>query len=115
MDYKQLVGANWVDPPERKRKRANYAENAFYASSKLSGKDRKDLKLPKMPQLQDFQFFDTHRLQELYEKMHAYEVRRGAARGQTECAGGSAGVAQLQDLQLFDTHRLQELYEKTPA
>lgn len=91
MDYKQLVGANWVDPPERKRKRANYAENAFYASSKLSGKDRKDLKLPKMPQLQDFQFFDTHRLQELYEKMHAYEVRRG---GQGRGVGSRAGWGQ---------------------
>ena len=30
MDFKQLVGSNWVDPPERKRKRANYAENDFY-------------------------------------------------------------------------------------
>ena len=30
--------------------------------------------MPKMPQLQDFQFFNTTRITQLYEKQHAYEV-----------------------------------------
>ncbi len=33
-------------------------------------------KLPKMPALQDFQFFNTARLTQLYEKDNTYEVHK---------------------------------------
>ena len=35
-------------------------------------------RLPKMPVLQDFQFFDTPRLLALYEQEHAYELHKHA-------------------------------------
>ncbi len=45
-----------------------------------------------MPQLQDFQFFQTDRLNEIYEKEQAYELhkhslagREAAARAQVHC------------------------------
>ena len=45
-----------------------------------------------MPQLQDFQFFQQDRLNELYEKEQAFELhkhslagREAAARGQVHC------------------------------
>ena len=74
-----LAGANWVDPPERKRKRlVNYNEGEQYRSMKASGgvKGPAGPRLPKMPQLQDFQFFAGARLQEIYAKEASSETFR---------------------------------------
>ncbi|KAL4447228.1 hypothetical protein ABPG77_007261 [Micractinium sp. CCAP 211/92] len=79
---KALMGANWVDPPKRERKRvASYAENEFYrmamqARKREYGPRNTGPKLPKMPALQDFQFFNTARLTQLYEKDNTYEVHK---------------------------------------
>jgi HAND len=69
-------GANWVDPPKRERKRVvNYAENEYYRQAmKVPGGGRGGgPRLPKMPALQDFQFFNVQRLTELFEKEGAFE------------------------------------------
>ncbi|GAX78211.1 hypothetical protein CEUSTIGMA_g5653.t1 [Chlamydomonas eustigma] len=87
VDFKSLLGTNWVDPPERKRKRLGmYNENDFKTKG-ASGP-----KLPKMPQLQDFQFYDKRRLTELYEKMSAYELwqhQRGSKAATIKSQGAS--------------------------
>jgi hypothetical protein len=53
---KALMGANWVDPPKRERKRvASYAENEFYRialQKREYGPRNTGPKLPKMPPLQ---------------------------------------------------------------
>lgn len=82
------AGANWVDPPKRERKRVvNYAENEYYRQAmKVTGGARAGgPRLPKMPQLQDFQFFNVPRLMELYEKENAFEVFKHS-QGQKEAA-----------------------------
>jgi SWI/SNF-related matrix-associated actin-dependent regulator of chromatin subfamily A member 5 len=70
---KQLMGANWVDPPKRERKRIiSYAENQAAArkgEAKPSGP-----RLTKMPNLPDYQFYNTARLTELYKKQEALEL-----------------------------------------
>jgi SWI/SNF-related matrix-associated actin-dependent regulator of chromatin subfamily A member 5 len=68
---KALMGANWVDPPKRERKRiVSYAENqTARKDSKPSGP-----RVTKMPNLPDYQFYDIERLSELYGKIEAYEL-----------------------------------------
>jgi len=70
---KQLMGANWVDPPKRERKRIiSYAENQAAArkgEAKPSGP-----RLTKMPNLPDYQFYNTARLTEIYKKQEAVEL-----------------------------------------
>lgn len=76
-DLKQLVGANWVDPPKRERKRVlNYSEADYYKNALKTTKAERQTgpKMPKMPALQDFQFFNTRRLHELYEKENFFEM-----------------------------------------
>lgn len=77
---KALMGANWVDPPKRERKRvASYAENEFYRMAMQKreyGPRNTGPKLPKMPALQDFQFFNVGRLTQLYEKDNVHEVHK---------------------------------------
>mmetsp|Transcript_40687 Transcript_40687/g.90456 ORF Transcript_40687/g.90456 Transcript_40687/m.90456 type:complete len:1088 (-) Transcript_40687:511-3774(-) len=77
IDLKTIIGNNWVDPPKRERKRvANYSESEYYKNAMKAGtKERASgPRLPKMPQLQDFQFYNTKRLTELFEKQNMYEV-----------------------------------------
>ncbi|KAL4443678.1 hypothetical protein ABPG75_011415 [Micractinium tetrahymenae] len=79
---KALMGTNWVDPPKRERKRvASYAENEFYRMAMQKreyGPRNTGPKLPKMPALQDFQFYNTARLTQLYEKDNTHEVHKHA-------------------------------------
>ena len=73
-------GANWIDPPKRERKRvASYAESEFYRISLAKreyGPRASGPKLPRMPALQDFQFFDIPRITQLYEKENAHETHK---------------------------------------
>ncbi|KAM7463046.1 hypothetical protein LguiA_031167 [Lonicera macranthoides] len=68
-DFKKIVSENWVEPPKRERKR-NYSESEYFKQTmRQSGPARqKEPRIPRMPQLHDFQFFNTQRLTELYEK-----------------------------------------------
>lgn len=66
-----------MDPPKRERKRqVNYAENDYYrnALKAQGGRAPGGPRLPKMPPLQDFQFFNLPRLTELYDQEQAYEL-----------------------------------------
>ena len=70
---KQLMGANWVDPPKRERKRiVSYAENQ--AVARKDGSKPSGPRLTKMPACPDYQFFNTARLTELYKKQEAVEL-----------------------------------------
>ena len=75
-------GSNWVDPPKRERKRVvNYAENEYFRNAMKASGGRNTAggpRLPKMPALQDFQFYDTARLLQLYDKEQAHEVHKHA-------------------------------------
>ncbi|KAI3869113.1 hypothetical protein MKW92_043185 [Papaver armeniacum] len=68
-DFKKLVSDNWIEPPKRERKR-NYSESEYFKQAMRPGGPAKqrEPRIPRMPQLHDFQFFDTGRLNELYEK-----------------------------------------------
>ncbi|KAI3975650.1 hypothetical protein MKX01_023076 [Papaver californicum] len=68
-DFKKLVSDNWIEPPKRERKR-NYSESDYFKQAMRPGGPAKqrEPRIPRMPQLHDFQFFDTQRLNELYEK-----------------------------------------------
>lgn len=70
------AGSNWVDPPKRERKRhINYAENEYFRNALKTGAPRASgPRMPKMPNMLDFQFFESGRIQQLFEKQHAYEL-----------------------------------------
>ncbi|CAN8269599.1 unnamed protein product [Cochlearia groenlandica] len=77
LDFKKIVSDNWNDPPKRERRR-NYCESE---SSKQTLRQvvpvkSKDPRIPRMPQLHDFQFFNIKRLTELYEKEVRYLVQK---------------------------------------
>ncbi|GLI59043.1 hypothetical protein VaNZ11_000871 [Volvox africanus] len=81
-DLKAIMGSNWVDPPKRERKRhlLNYNDAEYYKNALKAGVkgDPRGPRLPKMPVLQDFQFYNVTRIQELYEKEHLYETHKHA-------------------------------------
>jgi SWI/SNF-related matrix-associated actin-dependent regulator of chromatin subfamily A member 5 len=64
IDIKAMIGANWVDPPKRERKK-NYNETEYYRKAFLppGGSKTSGPRLPKMPKMEDYQFFDTIRIQ----------------------------------------------------
>ena len=93
---KSMVAANWVDPPRRERK-TNYNENVLLGVGRAP-KGPKELRLPRMQQYSDFQFFNTTRLRELYDKEGAYLLHKHqkaqakkAAEEAAKEAGGAAG------------------------
>ncbi len=111
------AGNNWIDPPKRERKRiVNYAENEYFRNAlKASGGGggrQSGPRLPKMPQMQDFQFFDTSRLTEIYNKENAHEVhkhqlaqRETALRGQVRlCLGFKSPPPAVQKLSGFSSN-----------
>lgn len=77
LDLKAIISNNWVDPPKRERRRVlNYSETEYYKQAMKTAKADRPAgpRLPKMPHLQDFQFFDIARLTELYEKENTFEL-----------------------------------------
>ncbi|GJP53341.1 hypothetical protein CLOM_g12500 [Closterium sp. NIES-68] len=70
-DLKKFVTENWVEPPRRERKK-NYSEAEYYRQAMRLGPPSqpksKEARLPRMPVLHDFQFFNTARLSELFDK-----------------------------------------------
>ena len=62
--------------PRARKNRINYSENEFLkASLKAATTEKvKGPRLTKMPQLQDFQFFDVARIEALYSIEHAHET-----------------------------------------
>ncbi|XP_059592779.1 ISWI chromatin-remodeling complex ATPase CHR11 isoform X3 [Vitis vinifera] len=72
-DFKKIVSENWIEPPKRERKR-NYSESEYFKQTMRQGAPAKqrEPRIPRMPQLHDFQFFNTQRLNELYEKEVRY-------------------------------------------
>ena len=53
--------------------KAEYYKNAMKSSK---GEKAGGPRLPKMPQLQDFQFYNTKRLMTIFEKENAFEIFR---------------------------------------
>lgn len=73
------AGTNWVDPPKRERKRVlNYSEADYFKNAMKATKAERTTgpRLPKMPQLQDFQFYNVARITELFERENACELFR---------------------------------------
>uniref|UniRef100_A0ACD5VMJ6 Uncharacterized protein n=1 Tax=Avena sativa TaxID=4498 RepID=A0ACD5VMJ6_AVESA len=71
--FKKIVGDNWIEPPRRERKR-NYSESEYFKQALRQGAPAKprEPRIPRMPHLHDFQFFNSQRLNELYEKEVRY-------------------------------------------
>ncbi|CAK0743308.1 hypothetical protein CVIRNUC_001460 [Coccomyxa viridis] len=101
-NLKAIAGSNWVDPPKRERKRVvNYAENEYFRQAMKSGSGPRGagVKFPKMPQLQDFQFFNTSRLTEIFNKEAEYEKHMAGVAEKERAAraqGASEDVVQAQ-------------------
>ncbi|XP_024526017.1 probable chromatin-remodeling complex ATPase chain isoform X2 [Selaginella moellendorffii] len=68
-DFKKIAADNWVEPPRRERKR-NYSESEYFkqALRPSTSSKSKEPRIPKMPPLHDFQFFNVPRLTEIFEK-----------------------------------------------
>ncbi|CAD7702794.1 unnamed protein product [Ostreobium quekettii] len=95
LDLKQLIGRNWIDPPKRDRKRVmNYSESEYYKQAMMKSKPERASgpRLPKLPNLQDFQFFDVARLTELFEQENAYEVFKYRQKQKEEQARGQGAT-----------------------
>ncbi|WIA10295.1 hypothetical protein OEZ86_000436 [Tetradesmus obliquus] len=75
---KNVMAHNWVEPSKRERKRVlNYSEAEYYKQALKTGKsERAATRIGKMPAMADFQFFNTRRLTELYEREHAAEQHK---------------------------------------
>ena len=74
VDLKSYVAANWIGPGTRERKKVKYNENEYYRDKMTGGpRQSKGPRLPKIPVMHDFQFFDTVRLTQLFEKESLYE------------------------------------------
>eukprot|EP00656_Telonema_subtile_P050797 TRINITY_DN6671_c0_g1_i3.p1 TRINITY_DN6671_c0_g1~~TRINITY_DN6671_c0_g1_i3.p1 ORF type:complete len:820 (+),score=195.20 TRINITY_DN6671_c0_g1_i3:64-2523(+) len=56
----------WIEPSKRERKK-NYNEDQYFRSAMSKEAGAKVPKLPKMPATYDFQFYNSHRLNELIE------------------------------------------------
>ncbi|KAL8484307.1 hypothetical protein ACS0TY_026840 [Phlomoides rotata] len=68
-DFKKIVSDNWTEPSRRERKRIYTETDYSKQTARQGGPARtKEPRIPRMPQLHDFQFFNTHRLSELYGK-----------------------------------------------
>lgn len=71
---KQLMGANWVDPPKRERKRiVSYAET--HPQGRKDGSKPAGPKVTKFPALPDYHFYDNARINEINKKQEAYEIQ----------------------------------------
>mmetsp|Transcript_40665 Transcript_40665/g.129745 ORF Transcript_40665/g.129745 Transcript_40665/m.129745 type:complete len:932 (+) Transcript_40665:74-2869(+) len=80
IDMKNIISANWIDPPKRERKR-NYNEADYYRQAMRTGPagpKSSGPRLPRMPQLLDFQFFKTAELEALFAKEMRYLQFKGA-------------------------------------
>ncbi|OUS47221.1 chromatin-remodelling complex ATPase ISWI2 [Ostreococcus tauri] len=74
IDMKTIISSNWIDPPKRERKK-NYNETDYYRNAMAqSARPAKAAgpKIAKLQQMNDFQFYNTSRIQEIYDK----DVRR---------------------------------------
>jgi hypothetical protein len=72
---KKAMASNWVEQPRQRKVRVGYNESEFLKASMKATKEEKvkGPRLTKMPQLNDFQFFNTQRIEELYGIEHAHE------------------------------------------
>ncbi|KAJ0976197.1 hypothetical protein J5N97_018162 [Dioscorea zingiberensis] len=67
-NFKKLVSENCIDLPKRERKRT-YLDTDYYKQTLREGGSAKPRERKiRMPQVHDFQFFNTQRLTELFEK-----------------------------------------------
>jgi SWI/SNF-related matrix-associated actin-dependent regulator of chromatin subfamily A member 5 len=73
---KKAMASNWVEQPRQRKVRVNYNESEFLKATMKASKEEKvkGPRLTKMPQLNDFQFFNTQRIEELYAIEHAHET-----------------------------------------
>ena len=77
VDLKSYVAANWIGPGTRERKKVKYNESDYYRNAMGGGRAQpKGPRLPKIPQMHDFQFFNTARLTTLFEKESVYEQHK---------------------------------------
>ncbi|VAH72341.1 unnamed protein product [Triticum turgidum subsp. durum] len=69
-DFKKIVAENLVVELPRRERIRNYNESEYFkqALRQAAPAKPKELWVPKMPTLHDFQFFNSQRLNELYEK-----------------------------------------------
>ncbi|KAM3346680.1 hypothetical protein ACQJBY_020948 [Aegilops geniculata] len=69
-DFKKIVAENLVVELPRRERIRNYNESEYFkqALRQAAPAKPKELWIPKMPTLHDFQFFNSQRLNELYEK-----------------------------------------------
>ena len=92
IDMKTIISSNWIDPPKRERKK-NYNESDYYRSAMAqAARPSKPMgpKIAKLQQMHDFQFYNTARIQEIYDK----DVRRKTYEWQKDKKKEEAKAAQ---------------------
>uniref|UniRef100_A0A453DY63 Chromatin-remodeling complex ATPase n=1 Tax=Aegilops tauschii subsp. strangulata TaxID=200361 RepID=A0A453DY63_AEGTS len=94
-DFKKIVAENLVVELPRRERIRNYNESEYFkqALRQAAPAKPKELRIPKMPTLHDFQFFNSQRLNELYEKEVRHLVQTNQKKdtidGEDEGSGGA--------------------------
>lgn len=92
LDMKQVISANWIDPPKRERKK-NYNESDYYRDVMQLGAAKPKATGPRILKLQnmsDFQFYDVQRVTFLYNKDVARKQYEWQRARQAEELGNNA-------------------------
>ncbi|KAI5004690.1 hypothetical protein ZWY2020_031933 [Hordeum vulgare] len=85
-DFKKIVAENLVVELPRRERIKSYNESEYFkqALRQAAPAKPKELRIPKMPTLHDFQFFNSQRLNELYEKEVRYLVQANQKKDTTD-------------------------------
>ncbi|XP_015693069.1 probable chromatin-remodeling complex ATPase chain [Oryza brachyantha] len=111
LDFKKLVTDNWIEPTSRRERKRNYSESDYFKQALRQGAPAKprEPRIPRMPHLHDFQFFNTQRLNELYEKEVKYLVQ---ANQKKDTVGEGDDEDQLEPLNAEEQEEKEQLLEE---
>uniref|UniRef100_A0A0E0DM40 Chromatin-remodeling complex ATPase n=1 Tax=Oryza meridionalis TaxID=40149 RepID=A0A0E0DM40_9ORYZ len=111
LDFKKLVTDNWIEPTSRRERKRNYSESDYFKQALRQGAPAKprEPRIPRMPHLHDFQFFNTQRLNELYEKEVKYLVQ---ANQKKDTVGEGDDEDQLEPLTVEEQEEKEQLLEE---
>jgi len=95
IDVKAIISSNWIDPPKRERKK-NYNETDYYRNAMAAAQRPSKPagpKIAKLQQMHDFQFYNTTRIQELYDadvRRKTYEWNKDRKKEENAARGEAA-------------------------
>ncbi|KAF7034872.1 hypothetical protein CFC21_045830 [Triticum aestivum] len=110
-DFKKIVAENLVVELPRRERIRNYNESEYFkqALRQAAPAKPKELRIPKMPTLHDFQFFNSQRLNELYEKEVRHLVQTNQKKDTID--GEDEGTDQVEPFTAEELEEKQRLLE----